>query len=692
MNADIRAFIRNLSYCKDDMHALARMLPGDDGELDAMIADTVTRSDRDEFIFIVIAALSAGRAVQARHLERGLFLMPNISYLGLLATHMQGDVSKPLLTAVRNIRPDSELIVPALFLAAHAQKQCGCKTLSSDLIAATRLRARAPSASPTEQVFLYLVARMSGDHNLINSLPQRSTDYEEAAEKEKEGTLNKWCQPVSSCLPETASRPSVSGITVRRAVPRIGRNKLCPCGSGKKYKKCCSIQDQQRLQNSSEVTGVTRAELREDTERYLDQLQLENLDDHTLARLDPSKIAAELRIPFLTNLYNATLLDRAVEALGKWGCADGDLQILLEKIMIEAADIPRKDLVERLLRLHPESADSLLLRVELLLAEDRPAELMRLLTEHSLSVVRNDNSSDLVGFAVNLLNSQFGALGILVARGVMLYLEDQDTMALWNNVLKTGDRLNLPLDDHFTKIMGEISLQDLTDVSAEAEAARDALSKYKEKNQEVQRCKAEIDRLQRVQERREKLTPAPVPINTTPPRLATVAEVSKYTPTEGRRDKAAREATLRQLKNELHAMRHNLQKALTECDQLRKQKARTVVIDKTQEEADYEDDGLLPHESVGTQPIRLIEFPHQFKDSLMNAPRAVSRKVMCMLGELAAGDPAAFHGACWLQACPDVMRQRIGEYRLLFRLLPDVVQVVDLIPRQDLERKIKTLV
>ncbi len=26
---------------------------------------------------------------------------------------------------------------------------------------------------------------------------------------------------------------------VRRATPKIGRNEPCPCGSGKKYKKCC---------------------------------------------------------------------------------------------------------------------------------------------------------------------------------------------------------------------------------------------------------------------------------------------------------------------------------------------------------------------------------------------------------------------------------------------------------------------
>jgi uncharacterized protein YecA (UPF0149 family) len=27
--------------------------------------------------------------------------------------------------------------------------------------------------------------------------------------------------------------------TVRRAEAKVGRNDPCPCGSGKKYKKCC---------------------------------------------------------------------------------------------------------------------------------------------------------------------------------------------------------------------------------------------------------------------------------------------------------------------------------------------------------------------------------------------------------------------------------------------------------------------
>jgi len=30
--------------------------------------------------------------------------------------------------------------------------------------------------------------------------------------------------------------------TIRRDVPKVGRNDPCPCGSGRKYKKCCGAK------------------------------------------------------------------------------------------------------------------------------------------------------------------------------------------------------------------------------------------------------------------------------------------------------------------------------------------------------------------------------------------------------------------------------------------------------------------
>jgi len=42
----------------------------------------------------------------------------------------------------------------------------------------------------------------------------------------------------ASQIPAESSRPS---SPIKRATPKTGRNERCPCGSGKKYKKCCGV-------------------------------------------------------------------------------------------------------------------------------------------------------------------------------------------------------------------------------------------------------------------------------------------------------------------------------------------------------------------------------------------------------------------------------------------------------------------
>jgi hypothetical protein len=41
-----------------------------------------------------------------------------------------------------------------------------------------------------------------------------------------------------------SSRLFPSTYTLMRSGPKVGRNDKCPCGSGKKYKKCCWRKDQ----------------------------------------------------------------------------------------------------------------------------------------------------------------------------------------------------------------------------------------------------------------------------------------------------------------------------------------------------------------------------------------------------------------------------------------------------------------
>lgn len=37
------------------------------------------------------------------------------------------------------------------------------------------------------------------------------------------------------------TRRSITDPAIRREMPKIGRNEKCPCGSGRKYKKCCGV-------------------------------------------------------------------------------------------------------------------------------------------------------------------------------------------------------------------------------------------------------------------------------------------------------------------------------------------------------------------------------------------------------------------------------------------------------------------
>ncbi len=148
-------------------------------------------------------------------------------------------------------------------------------------------------------------------------------------------------------------------------------------------------------------------------------------------------------------------------------------------------------------------------------------------------------------------------------------------------------------------------------------------------------------------------------------------------------------ATLNERSTERIALRRELEKARDDLEATRYGAAAPV---PTGDEAPGEETHYLPEQPAGNQPLRLVEFPPKFREALEDIPRQAARATLALLGRLAGGEPAAFAGVVALRACPGILRQRIGsEYRLLFRLLPDRVQVVDLINRRDLDRKIKSL-
>ncbi len=70
-------------------------------------------------------------------------------------------------------------------------------------------------------------------------------------------------------LPHDSSGDFEEPETLIREQPKVGRNEQCPCGSGKKYKKCCLGKQEELAQREIEVTTLERRrqELERETAR-----------------------------------------------------------------------------------------------------------------------------------------------------------------------------------------------------------------------------------------------------------------------------------------------------------------------------------------------------------------------------------------------------------------------------------------
>lgn len=70
MIPELRAQIERCSGDRESLRRVEALLPVDDGELDRLIAETITEGEINAFGFVVLGALAANRPVDARHLAK----------------------------------------------------------------------------------------------------------------------------------------------------------------------------------------------------------------------------------------------------------------------------------------------------------------------------------------------------------------------------------------------------------------------------------------------------------------------------------------------------------------------------------------------------------------------------------------------------------------------------------------------
>lgn len=699
MSPELRQLIHRSKLHHGTLQAVGALLPAEDAELDELIAETVREHFQFGFAYIVLAALDAGRTVQARHLAGGAMMLTDHFLIGMVALKMQGEVAEALMEALKHSKFRPNVEAAAMFLIAVWCREHGDRALPAELVPLARTLARSKYLGHEGEAFLNALAEWCGDAGLAQVIQQRYA----SAEPEKlrrfkavsvslgADVIRIWRGPVRALVAAAPPKTLVQGFTMRRAVTRVGRNEPCPCGSGKKYKHCCIQKDDARLHFSTDIAGKTVEEVLAEPEPHLTKAKLLRAEPHEAVGWDPRKLKPELHEEYFVKLASFHLLDRALEAFELLGWAP-EREEAWKFVAYHVAQAWRKDLAERLMRLHtptPEEDAKMILSFRLLLAEGDAARQLELLEAEALKVVQSEDQDALSVFAHGLVMSKFAGLGIVAVRAMVPLLERKTATFLYDRLLDARDRLNLSPEDPFGEILDERFRAETGAEGKEAEALREAQHRLDEKANEVRVLKEGLARLHEELKAREQARGEVA----APDAASAIAPVDEHALQDLRRKVEGLKAALKERHLERNELRRELQKAQVNLETLRS--TATPAGGGPAEDThdpDTEADLLLPPEPATPQPVRLIEFPKDFQERLRSVPRAVARGTLTLLGGLAAGEAAAFVGMVRLKACQGIFRQRVGsDFRLLFRLLPDRVQVVDLIPRQDLLRRIKTL-
>ena len=688
MKPEARALLENVPICRATVAELAAILPEDDAQLDAWIGETIRRGDGMALMLLALTVFSRERPFDARHLAAGAKLIGVPLYLSAIALRAQGDVAEYLLEGIRNSAIHDRCHAAALLTIAVWCDDQG-RAYPDQLVADARSVARRERFRDAEiGMCLTELAVRSQDAGL-NALIRKpfskisEETWQDIVDKGRIAArefINTARRPILALIPETPYEPIPASGTMRRAVPRTGRNEPCHCGSGKKYKNCCYGKDQERLQHSSDVAGLTQRELRANVEQHLTLERLQRMAGPELVYMDPLQVPRSLLTEYFVRL-SLFDLDRALEYLKKLGYSD-DLEDAWTFVMWAAVRAARKDIAEDLIQLRgPDfTEDKLRLSSRLLLAGDDTARTLGLIEEGAKNALKTDDPEGLLDLAFAVA-SKLNGLGILMYRAVLPLLPAERAGEMYQELLRIRDQLNLSPEDPIHKVLEATIGFEAEDADA---ALREAEEKFEAKRGEVRTLRESLDQLQKELARRERTAATEFP--TAVPAVPESEEKLR----ELRQKVKHLEADLKERHEQRNALQRRLEIVQAKVEALHEERAQ--LTSANDREADEEDDLLLPQTAEENHPVRLIEFPRNFHERLSEFPHHVARGAMVILGRLAGGDSAAFSGAKRLKSRPNVVRQRVGiDFRLLFRLLPDRIQVIDLIPRQDLERRIKTL-
>lgn len=332
-------------------------------------------------------------------------------------------------------------------------------------------------------------------------------------------------RPLAELLPARAegARPGVSGFAIVRPTRRVGRNDPCPCGSGRKYKKCCALTEAGRVADPSPVGGRALAEVDPtDLVAALPSEEIARMLSDELATLDVARLSrGQLEVGAL-----ALARGGAVDLAQRWASAaearraagepaESDAPVwdedelddardaeppsasivgLRARMVREALAYGSRDTARALARGIDRAAADPLLRIELDLI-DGAEGAVDALDRYLATVVSQGSGVEVLDIAY-IVTSLWPALGLVFARGGLDLVPPEWLEPLLECTTSARDRLHLdPFEvawDLVDSLEGggafELERQEWADVEARLRA--EAIASRGKAREESERAKA----------------------------------------------------------------------------------------------------------------------------------------------------------------------------------------------------------
>jgi len=666
-------------------------------EIPALIDRALATADPETAVRLMLAAALAGSSPTADQVGRVLPVMDRVDRMPVLVGCATGDRPAMLLDLVELGRLSTERDALALLLAAELM---GDAPPPPRLLVHLRLVGRRV-LDFASRTLVGLAARDIDDPGVREVLADCIAAAETPAGQVMADEMSRLLRgPVDAVLPASAAPKVVSGFTARRAVERVGRNEPCPCGSGKKYKKCCWRKDEERRLDPSPVAGLTMAEYRARAGEHMTSMEFARLRPHEMAALDPDTLPTAHLMRAVRKLASFRLwseAERFMEALGARDDAVDDADEWREELIEAALDAGRVDIARRQAALlaQPEELRTYI-SLALKLAEDEAGKLAAV--ERAALEAAQGDADVCIELAFALLTFS-PALGLLVARSALDPERSLDSEMLLENIEESRDRLQLPPGDPASDWYEVLADRHYADLVESARAT--ALSA------ENERLVAEVEDLRkRLGGSAAKSNALEQSLRAATRRMADLARRGEATgtaeaaaahsplPTDAGPDAATLRqeiSTLKGLISEGNEERAALRKQLADLG--RRVRDTTPAPERRSVRAEPDpnalDDLEVEVEASARGAVLVPTFSARAEDELRAAPQTLARSALRVVAELAAGNESRWSGVKALRTVAGLYSARVGlHHRLLFELDHDErrLEVRELVARRDLER------